>query len=174
MDREFESFSAEKRQIRYEEPPELIFFDTDEDIEEAEFIRVDDLFSGETAAGSRLSGRLSFTLFPQKFGEIIDSRLSRLIRRMLILSAFRMQRPAVLVRVRPGFVQWQMDLDDSDEPELIAREFRADLELQLRGLKKMQPEERYWSLNCFVCPADKTLSDDTINRMAAVYQTADD
>ena len=174
MDREFEVFSVKKRQIRYEEPPELIFFDVDEDTEEAEFIRVDDLFSGETESGSRLSGRLSFTLFPQKFGELIDSRLSRLIRRTLFLSAFRLQHPAALVRVRPGFAQWQMDLADNEEPELFAREFRADLEAQLHSLKKLQPEERYWSSNCFIYSADKEISDDKINRMAAAYQTSED
>ena len=44
MREEIERFPAEKRQIRFEEPPELIFFDVDETEEEAEFISVDDLF----------------------------------------------------------------------------------------------------------------------------------
>ena len=173
--RGIEKFPVEKRQIRYEEPPELIFFDVDEDQEEADFIRVDDLFAAETGAEPVLAGKITFTLFPTRDEEIIDSRLSRLIQRTLILSGLRLQHPAGNLRIRPKFAQWQLELEPSDEAELFAREFRADLEDQTHSMKKIPEDERYWSDNCFVCPADKFISDDIIIRAAAHFrkQTAE-
>ena len=53
---EFEQFPAEKKEIRNNEPPELIFFDADGYPEEAEFIRVDDLFREEAGAAGKLTG----------------------------------------------------------------------------------------------------------------------
>ena len=53
-DRGIEQFPAEKKELPSNEPPELIFFDTDGYPEEAEFIRVDDLFREEAgSAGPR-------------------------------------------------------------------------------------------------------------------------
>ncbi|MBQ4511466.1 MAG: hypothetical protein II969_00630 [Anaerolineaceae bacterium] len=170
MERGIEKFPVEKRQIRYEEPPELIFFDVDEDQEEADFIRVDDLFSSEDASAQKLTGKVTFTLFPQKDEDIIDSRLSRMIRRTLILSGLRLEHPTDSLRIRPKFAQWTIELGDTDEAEQLIREFRADMEEQTHSMKKIPAEERYWSDNCFVCPADKNLSDDTIIRAADHYR----
>lgn len=64
MDRDFEKFPVEKKQIRCEEPPELIFIDVDEDQDEADFIRVDDLFSSEDTSEQKMNGKVIFTLFP--------------------------------------------------------------------------------------------------------------
>lgn len=167
---EFEKFPVEKRQIRLEDPPELIFFDVDEDEDEAEFIRVDDLFQLEQEDAPGLTGKISFTLFPRKGGEFIGSRFSRMIHRTLILSALRMQKRVEKIRVRPFFVQWQIELTAEDEPEILAKEFRADLEFQTDNLRNLNEEERFWADSCFVRPADKEIADDKINRMVALYQ----
>lgn len=170
MDREFEKFPVVKRQIRFEEPPEMIFFDVDEESEEAEFIRVDDLFAEEPEAAAKLTGRLSFTLFPRKFGKIIDSRLSKMIHRTMILTGFRLERPVEKIRIRPVFAQWQIDLLENDEPEYIVREFRADLEELLLSKENNSQIESFWSDNCFVSPIDKEIPDETIIRVAKMYQ----
>ncbi len=87
------NFRSKKKQIPCEEPPELIFFDVDEDQDEADFIRVDDLFSSEDTSEQKMTGKIIFTLFPQRDNEIIDSRLSRMIRRTLVLSGLRLEHP---------------------------------------------------------------------------------
>ena len=170
QDREIEQFPVEKRQIRWTEPPELIFPDVDEDPDEADFIRVDDLFKMEAGQTEKLTGRLSFTFFPNKKGDVIGSRLSRLIRRSLLLCAVRLEKSLEKVRVRPKFVQFRVDLGDPDAAEEIAREFRNDLEDQMVFMRKDQNEERFWSSSCFVCPVDKDFSDDSILRIAASFQ----
>ena len=65
-DDESELFPVEKKEIRYDEPPELIFFDADGYPEEAEFSRVDDLFREEAGSAEKLTGRLSFTFIPKR------------------------------------------------------------------------------------------------------------
>ena len=60
---EFERFPIEKQSVRADEPPDLFFFDVDDVSEEADFIRVDDLFRLEGDGGSKLSGPVLFTLF---------------------------------------------------------------------------------------------------------------
>ncbi len=169
-DREFEQFPVVKRQIRYEEPPEMIFFDVDEESEEAEFIRVDDLFTEEPEAAAKLTGRLTFTLFPRKSGKIIESRLSRLIHRTMVLTGLRLERQVEKIRVRPTFAQWQIDLLESDEPEQIVREFRTDLEELIHSKENDSQIEAFWSDNCFVSPIDKEIPDETIIRVAKMYQ----
>lgn len=170
FDREFERFPVEKRRIRFEEPPEMIFFDVDEESEEAEFIRVDDLFTEEPETAAKLTGKLSFTLFPRKSGEIIESRLSRLIHRTMVLTGLRLERQVEKIRIRPTFAQWQIDLPESDEPEQIVREFRADLEELLHSKENDSQIETFWSDNCFVSPIDKEIPDETIIRVAKIYQ----
>ncbi|MBR6088846.1 MAG: hypothetical protein IKP86_02860 [Anaerolineaceae bacterium] len=169
-DRDIEQFPEEKKQLHDNEPPELIFFDVDGVPEEADFIRVDDLFRTEGAAENLLTGILSFTLFPQKTGTLIGSRLSRLIHRTLAVSAARQQHPLRKVRIRPRFVQWQLELGDGDDPAELAGEFRNDLELQFRVFTDTPDHVRYWSNNCFVCPFDKELTDEAIVRIAESYQ----
>lgn len=170
MKRGIEKFPVEKRQIRYEEPPELIFFDVDEEQEEADFIRVDDLFATEIEPEQILIGKVVLTLFPNKDEDIIDSRFARLIQRSLILSGIRLQHLAGHIRVRPKFAQWQIELETADEVEPLIREFRTDLEDQTHSMKKIPAEERFWSVNCFVCPVHKYISDDIIIRAAAHYR----
>ena len=169
MDSEIELFPAEKKTIRFEEPAELIFFDTDEDPEEAEFIRVDDLFREEGEPSRKLSGPVFLTLFPRKNGTYIGSRLARIIRRTLILSAAQLEKSLAKIRVRPLFVQWQIDLAEEDTEQLI-RAFRADLEEQIRNLQGPGEDERFWSDSCFLFPAGKEIADDEILRIAAKYQ----
>ena len=171
-DLEIERFPVEKKQIRYEEPPELIFFDVDEDAEEADFIRVDDLFASEAEPLQKLTGSLSFTLFPAVPGVIIDSRMARSIHKNLILTSIRLDKPLEKVRIRPVFAQWQIEVLDDEEPESLIREFRADLEEFVHAAKKLSENERFWSDNCFVSPVDKEISDETIMRLAGIYQNA--
>lgn len=169
-DPEIEQFPVEKRQIKYEEPPELIFFDVDDEGEEADFIRVDDLFAMESGEETALTGPVAFTLFPRRSGELISSRLSRLIRRTLMLSAARFERPLLKTRVRPQFAQWQIELTDSDSAEDLVRAFRDDLEYQVRSSRGEVTNAYFWSPNCFVCPTDKEISDEVIVRVASSYQ----
>lgn len=169
-DQDIEQFPVVKRQIRYEEPPDLIFFDVDEDTEEADFIRVDDLFADEQEGYQKLSGQLSFTLFPRRQGELIGSALSKKIHRSMIFSALRLEHPLEKVRIRPNFAQWQVNLSAEDDAERIAREFRDDLEDLLRNVKKLKGDERFWSDNCFVSPIEREIPDEMIIRVAFSYQ----
>lgn len=168
--RDFEQFPAEKKQIRYEESPELIFFDVDEVSEEADFIRVDDLFAMDPEAELPLVGAVSFTLFPRKSVDLISGRMSRLIQRTLPLCAARFEKALEKVRVRPKFVQWQIELTAPDEAENVAKGFRDALEDQIRANRGKQDTEAFWSPNCFVCPVDKEFSDEVIVSIAAKYQ----
>ncbi len=161
-DRDFEQFPAEKRHISFEEPPELIFFDTDEYSEEADFIRVDDLFREEAGAAEKLTGWLTFTFIPKKSENLISSRMARQIQRCLLLSAVRLEKPLDKVRIRPRFVQFQTELGSDDPAEEIARELRDDLEDAVRFNYIDQNKERFWSANCFVSPADTEFSDEFI------------
>ena len=170
MDRDIEQFPVVKRRLRPEDPPELIFFDVDEDTDEAEFIRVDDLFRAEADSGGQLIGRLSFTLFPRGEDTLIDTQLSKLIHRALLICCLRIGKPLEKVRIRPSFAQWQIELTEEDEAEQIARAFRADLERQIHPFLHLPEEERFWSENCFVSPIDKEITDETIIRAAALYR----
>lgn len=169
-DRDIEQFPADKNQLPFSEPPELIFFDVDEYSEEAEFIRVDDLFREEAGSAGKLTGRLSFTFIPNKSEDLIDSRMSRLIQRCLMLSAVRLERPLEKVRIRPKFVQFRTELDTPDSAEEIAREFRADLEDAVRFSRTGQNKERFWSANCFVSPVELELSDEIIIQAASSFR----
>ena len=148
-DRGIEQFPAEKKELQSNEPPELIFFDTDGYPEEAEFIRVDDLFREEAGSAEKLTGRLSFTFIPKKDEDLIGSRMARLIQRCLLLCAVR---------------------DTPDSAEKIAREFRDDLEDTVRFSRKDQSEERFWSANCFVSPVELELSDEMIIQAASSFR----
>ena len=152
-DNGIEQFPAEKKHISFEEPPELIFFDVDEYSEEADFIRVDDLFREEAGTAERLTGRLTFTFIPKNSEDLISSRMAKQIQRCLLLSAVRLERPLDKVRIRPKFVQFQTELGSDDPAEEIAREFRDDLEDTIRFSHTDQNEDRFWSANCFVSHA---------------------
>lgn len=170
MDSGFEQFPVEKMQLEGEEPPEMFFFDVDEETEEAEFIRLDDLLRREGESVPVRGGPTSFTFFPRKYGTILKSRFSRLLRRTLILSASGMQYEPEKIRIRPLFVQWQIDLSETDDPEKIAREFRADLETQTCSLLDLDDHESYWSDCCFISPADARVTDEVIIRLASRIQ----
>ena len=169
MERDIEMFPVQKRQVRLEEPPELIFFDVDEDTDEAEFIRVDDLFASEAEPSRRLTGHLSFTLFPAGANVLIDRQLTKLIHRGLLVCCLRIGKPLEKVRIRPFFAQWQIELSPEDEAEQVAKEFRADLESLIHPYLRLPEEERFWSENCFISPIDKEIPDETIIRAAALY-----
>lgn len=151
-----------------EDLPELIFFEPDEVGEEAEFIRVDDLFRRE--APSALFGPVLFTLFPRRAGAFISARLSRLFRRTLVLTGMRMEKETERIRIRPTFVQWRTELSPEDDAGKIAGEFRADLEAQAGLFQNLRDGERFWADSCFVCPENERLTDEIINRMAAGLQ----
>lgn len=172
MNDEIEQFPAERKRFRFEDPPDLIFFDTDEEAEEADFIRVDDLFAAAPETAEKLTGRLSFTLFPRKAGNLITGRLSKTIHRTMILTALRLQHPLEKVRIRPAFAQWQIELSEDDEPLQFAQEFRADLEEVITGFRD-GAEAPYWSNNCFVSSIDREINDETIIRVAEYYQKQD-
>ena len=169
-DRGIEQFPAEKKELPSNEPPELIFFDTDGYPEEAEFIRVDDLFREEAGSAEKLTGRLSFTFIPKKDEDLIGSRMARLIQRCLLLCAVRLERPLEKVRIRPKFVQFRTELDTPDSAGEIAREFRDDLEDTVRYSRTDQSEERFWSANCFVSPIELELSDEMIIQAASSFR----
>lgn len=168
--KDIEKFPVTKRQIRPADPPELIFFDVDEDADEADFIRVDDLFRDISDSESKEPGAFTFTLIPFGKDRLIDSRSSRIIHRTMILTAFRLQHPIEKIRIRPLFVQWQLTVEAQDEPEYLVREFRADLEDQFRNLQNMNENEKYWADTCFICPASAAVTDEWIREMAAAYQ----
>ena len=153
---EFERFPIEKQSVRADEPPDLIFFDVDDVSEEADFIRVDDLFRLEGDGGSKLSGHVLFTLFPRQSGRF--------------LSGIRLEKPAEKIRIRPGFAQWQMDLNETDDPEQLMREYRADLEAQAGMLLGCEGNRRFWADSCFICPENDRITDEMISRLAARYQ----
>ena len=167
---DIERFPIEKRSVHAEEPPELIFFDVDDVSEEADFIRVDDLFRLEGEASGKLIGPVWFTLFPRQSGQYLTARLSRIFRRTLILSGLRLEKPAEKVRIRPVFAQWRIDLGEEDDPEKLMREFRTDLEAQAGMLLGYDEEKRFWADSCFICPENDRITDEMISRMAARYQ----
>ena len=167
---EIEQFPVVKRRIKPEEPPQLIFFDVDEDAEEADFIRVDDLFRDSEAYGTEKPSSYTFTLIPRRKNQIIDSRTSRLIHRTMVLCAFRLQHPIEKIRIRPRFVQWQLKLEQDDVPEILVREFRSDLEDQFCNLQNLKENDSYWADICFICPASVNMTDGWICEMAEAYQ----
>ena len=167
---EFERFPIEKQSVRADEPPDLIFFDVDDVSEEADFIRVDDLFRLEGDGGSKLSGHVLFTLFPRQSGRFLTDRLSRILRKTLIMSGIRLEKPAEKIRIRPGFAQWQMDLNETDDPEQQMREYRADQEAQAGMLLGCEGNRRFWADSCFICPENDRITDEMISRLAARYQ----
>ena len=164
----FERFPAEKQRIRAEDPAELIFFDVDDEGEEAEFIRVNDLFRLETGPGS--GGSFFLTLFPRSAERVISGKISRLIRRTLYLSAAGLQCRISKVRVRPHFVQWLTEPGETNDPELLTREFRADLEFQMHSVTGLAQEERFWSESCFMWFADSQINDEKIDGMIGLYR----
>ena len=170
MRTDIERFPAEKRQIRIEEPPEMIFFDVDEEAEEAEFIRVDDLFRIQPEEVRGLTGLISYTFFPRKRGVFISGSFARLLRRTLVLLTSRFGIPAEKIRIRPLFVQWQIDLSEDDDPEMLAREFRTDLEAQARNIMDLEEDDRFWSASCLVSRSGEEPEDDLINRLAMQVQ----
>ena len=170
MRTDIERFPAEKRQIRFEEPPEMIFFDVDEEAEEAEFIRVDDLFRLDAEDAQSLTGLTAYTFFPRKRGVFISGSFARLLRRTLVLLTSRFGTPTAKIRIRPRFVQWQIDLSEEDDPETLAREFRTELETQARNLLALEENDRFWSNSCLVSRGGEEPGDDLINRLAALVQ----
>ncbi len=165
---EIERFPAEKRQVRLEEPPELIFFDVDGESEEADFIRVDDLFRSDVAIGP--GDAVFMTLFPRSAEWILSGRISRVIRRTLFLSAAQLQCSVSGIRVRPHFVQWKAEPDEPVAPEFLARGFRTDLELQMNNLRGAKDGECFWSDNCFIWTAETMINDDKMNSMIELYR----
>ena len=167
---EFDRFPIEKKSVQAEELPDLIFFDVDDVSEEADFIRVDDLFRLSGEASAVLTGPVWFTLFPRQSGRYLTDRLSRIFRRTLILSGLRLEKPAEKIRIRPGFAQWQIDLKEADEPEKLVKEFRDDLEMQAGNLLDYEGKQHFWADSCFICPENDRITDEMISRMAARYQ----
>ena len=167
MDSGFEQISAEKEQLPDEELPEMFFFDVDEESEEAEFIRVDDLFRTDPDRASAPDGLMSFTFFPEKRDVFISSRLSRLLRRTLVLSASRTGILPERIRIRPLFVRVLSRMPDPDTPEKTALEIRNDLEMQARNVRKPGDTGRFWANSCLVSRADEEPDDDLITRLAA-------
>ena len=151
-----------------EDSPELIFFDPDDLAEEAEFIRVDDLFRREPEAV--LFGPVFFTLFPRRAGTFLSGRLSRLFRRTLVLTGMQMEKAPERIRIRPMFLQWRTELSAVDDAGTVAGKFRADLESQADLFQDLQDGERFWADSCFVCPENERLTDEMINRMVARFQ----
>ncbi len=160
-----EEFLKAEQYSGSEEFPEMIFFDVDDEAEEADFIRLDELLEKEGELPRPLSGLVSFTFFPRKQGTYLDGRFSRLLRRTLILSAARMELALEKIRVRPLFVQWQAVISESDVPEKLAREIRADLETQAKAVLGLDENDHFWSNNCFAAPADADINDDEMIRL---------
>ncbi len=153
-----------------DELPELIFFEPDDTPEEAEFIRVDDLFRMEPEAADERGGPFTFVLFPRKAGTYISSRMALLIRRTMILCSVREEFPMEKIRVRPMFVQWQADPGEDAQPEAIVREIRTELETQAALLRDTEEDARFWAGSCFVYRAENELSDNDLNRLIGTYQ----
>lgn len=167
---DFEQIPIEEQSGGAEDLPELIFFDVDDEGEEAEFIRVDDLFRMEGEAAAKLLGPVWFTLIPKQSGQYLTARLSRILRRTLFLSGIRLEKPAEKIRIRPVFAQWQIDLKETDDPETLMREFRTDLETQAGMLLGYDEEKHFWADSCFICPENDRITDEMISRMAVRYQ----
>ncbi len=163
----FENITGEPEPDRTETFPEMIFFDPDDIAEEADFIRVDDLFRMENAVPA---GPVLFTMFPRRAGQYIAGPFIRVLQRTLILTGLRLERPAIKTRVRPRFVQWLSELSETDDAEALVREFRADLEIQADLYRDLEDGERFWADSCFVCPENDRITDDMISRMAARLQ----
>ena len=160
----------EKDNVPAEDLPELIFFDTDDIPEEADFIRVDDLFRMETDSSPVKDDLFTFVLFPRKKETYISSRMALLIRRTLILSSVRLEVPLERIRVRPMFAQWQSVLTGEGLSEMIVRGVRTDLETQASLLRDAEEDSRFWAGSCFVYPAGKEYPDDYLNRLIGMYQ----
>ena len=82
----------------------------------------------------------------------------------------KLEKPAEKIRIRPGFAQWQMDLNETDDPEQLMREYRADLETQAGMLLGCEGNRRFWADSCFICPENDRITDEMISRLAARYQ----
>lgn len=165
---EIEEFPANKRQIFPEKKIDLIFFDVDEKQEEADFIRVDDLFRDNKLGDSKEI--FTFTLIPYKKDILINSHYSRIIHRSMILCSFRLNQKLLKIRIRPNYIQWDLSLDNSMKTEEIVREFRDSLELLLENLLNNKETKKFWADACFVCPSKKILTDEWISDMAVFYQ----
>ena len=160
----------EKEQFPADDLPELIFFEPDDTPEEAEFIRVDDLFRLEPEAAEEDRGPFTFVLFPRRAGWFIGSKLALLIRRMMILRSLREDSPMEKIRVRPMFVQWQSDPGEDGQPEAIVREIRTELETQTALLRDTEEDAPFWAGSCFVYRAENEMSDSDLNRLIGSYQ----
>ena len=165
---DIEPFPAVKQRMKPDDLSDMIFFDVDEESEEADFIRVDDLFRLEGT--SETAGPFFLTMFPKGADRIISEKTSRLIRRSLYLSAVRLGCSVSKVRVRPRFIQWFTEPAGDDDPEKLAREFRADLEFQMNNLCGLKNGERFWAGSCFMWSADSRVDDEKIRDMIELYR----
>lgn len=168
MSDEIEKFPIKKTAVRYEKEPEMFFFAPDEEAEEAEFIRVDDLFGLEEEEAPKRD--IILTLFPARRFTFIKGAAAQAFKRTIALTALRLERPAQDIRVRPLFVQWRVSLEPGDSPEQIAREIRADLEGQARVLLNINADRCFWSNACFIRPADRDITIAAVVKMIENYQ----
>lgn len=177
-----ESFPANKRQFKFAAPPEMIFFDVDDDPEEAAFIRVDDLFKNAAAIETQRpakkpekkeqNGETIFTLIPRKRYQFIDSVLSRVIRRSLAITAARECIPLTQTRVRPVFVQWRVTLPPRTDRKRVIRIFRRDLERHMAPYLTDDAFEdgAFWADNCLIQLPEEELTINQMVRFVNKYQ----
>ena len=178
-----EKFPTEKKQITFDEPPEMIFFDLDEDPEyepgEAQFIRVDDLLQippesseEETPEPRKLTGRICFTLIPRRRCCFIDSRISPVIHRSIAMTALELNQDLLLTRVRPMFLQWELNLGEADDPLKIIGQYRRNLENEMRPylMYEAHSDEFFWADECLIRPAGESLSVNQMVRFINTYQ----
>ena len=67
--------------------------------------------------------------------------------------------------MRPHFVQWLTEPGETNDPEWLTREFRADLEFQMRSVTGLAQGEQFWSESCFMWFTDSQINDEKIDGM---------
>ena len=173
-DQRFEKFPVERRRIKLSSLLTMIFFDPEEaEPDEADFVLVDDLFKMEGTQSSTepginfqkaipnagpLIGPVVFTLIPRYCYQYITAPLSRRIRRALILTAKRYSLEINTTRVRPVFVQWEVEIPNGFDAVHLMQLFQKDLDAELHenSVWRRQDFENasFWSDNCLIQRAE--------------------
>lgn len=201
-----ELFPVKKTQVKFCAPPEMIFFEPEEAVpDEADFIRLDDLFRIEGVSISQtaqkdpasdkvspeqmekpvtqqepstLNGPVTFMLIPRFRYQYVDAALSRIIRHSLIKRARTESKTLIFTRVRPLFIQWQLEITEGEDALRLMKAFRNDLdeEIQKYALKNPRREvpSPFWADDCMIQSAEESLSDTQLICFINRYQLQDE
>lgn len=149
----------------------------DDPAEEADFISLDELFNlagdasseAEAKRNAPLTGPVIFTLIPRHRYQFIDGTLSRVIRRCLMMTACEEGVKLLKTRIRPVFIQWQLELEDGMKAEQLVALFRLRLDEEIGAIHHLN-NESYWSDNCLIQPGTEEMTINHMMRFINTYQ----